>query len=198
MQEALDPPNISTLKNLRALFLTHLHSDHTVDYPNLLLYGPYSGLESRAATPLQVYGPGVRGEMEPVFALPGSVRPAPEVINPGNPTPGTEDMTAYLYQAFATDLNDRMRDGGKPDVRLLVHAHDIKLPHIPGFMSLNQTPSPDMEPFKVIRGRQGARVRDAGVSCSGLAFICVPVRYRRWRDCLLRRYRAKPKSHQDG
>src|SRR5258708_30122030 len=149
LQEALEPPNISTLKSLRALFLTHLHSDHTVDYPNLLLYGPYSGLESRAASPLQVYGPGRRGEMEPVFQLPGSARPTPEVINAGNPTPGTKDMTAYLYQAFATDLNDRMRDGGKPDVRSLAHAHDIKLPHIPGLTSANQTPSPDMEPFKI-------------------------------------------------
>jgi ribonuclease BN (tRNA processing enzyme) len=131
------------------LLLTHLHSDHIVDYPNLLLYGASNGLESRAASPLGVYGPGVRGEMEPVFVLPGSTRPTPEVINPGNATPGTEDMTAYLYQAFATDLNDRARDGGRPDVRSLVHAHDIKLPHIPGFTSPNQTPSPDMEPFKV-------------------------------------------------
>jgi ribonuclease BN (tRNA processing enzyme) len=81
LQEALDPPNISTLKNLRALFLTHLHSDHTVDYPNLLLYGPYSGLESRTGSPLQVYGPGPRGEMEPVFALPGSARATPGVVN---------------------------------------------------------------------------------------------------------------------
>ena len=96
---------MDTIGSLFRYYLTHLHSDHTVDCPNLLLYGPYSGFESRAATLLQVYEPGV--EMEPVFALPGSARPSPEVINPGNSTLGTEDMTAYLYQAFATGFNDR-------------------------------------------------------------------------------------------
>jgi len=87
--------------------------------------------------------------METVFALPGRPTTEPAVINPSNPTPGTEDMTGYLYQAFATDLNDRMRDNGKPDIRSLVQAHDIRLPAIPGFGSPNQTPQPAMEPFKI-------------------------------------------------
>jgi hypothetical protein len=61
LQEALDPPNNLTMfSNVRALFLTHLHSDHVVDYPNLLLYGWLSGLD-RAASPLKVFGPGRRG-----------------------------------------------------------------------------------------------------------------------------------------
>src|SRR5206468_10111519 len=42
------------------------------------------------------------------------------IINPENPTPGTRDMTGYLYQAFATDLNDRMRDNGKPNLEAVV------------------------------------------------------------------------------
>jgi ribonuclease BN (tRNA processing enzyme) len=148
LQQALDLPRLS-MKSLRALFLTHLHSDHVVDYPNLLLYGLYGGLDSRSTSPLQVFGPGRRGEMETVFALPGRPSVEPAVMNPSNPTPGTEDMTGYLYQAFATDLNDRMRDNGKPDIRSLVQAHDIRLPAIPGFRSPNQTPQPAMEPFRI-------------------------------------------------
>ena len=65
------------MKTLRALFLTHLHSDHVVDYPNLLLYGLYGGLDSRSTSPLQVFGPGRRGEMETVFTLPGRPSPSP-------------------------------------------------------------------------------------------------------------------------
>jgi ribonuclease BN (tRNA processing enzyme) len=148
LQQALELPRLA-MKTVRALFLTHLHSDHVVDYPNLLLYGLFGGLDSRSSSPLQVFGPGRRGEMEPIFAMPGSPGAEPVVMNPSNPTPGTEDMTGYLYQAFATDLNDRMRDNGKPDIRSLVQAHDIELPDIPGFRSPNQTPQPAMEPFRI-------------------------------------------------
>jgi ribonuclease BN (tRNA processing enzyme) len=113
LQEALDPPDQrATMKLLRAIFLTHLHSDHVIDYPNILLYGWFAGIES-AASPLRVFGPGRRGEMEPVFTPPGRKAVEPPVINPSNPTPGTADMTEYLYQAFATDINDRMRDVGR-------------------------------------------------------------------------------------
>ncbi len=33
------------LKNLKALFLTHLHQDHIADYPSLLLIGPGAGIQ---------------------------------------------------------------------------------------------------------------------------------------------------------
>src|SRR5690349_1983710 len=38
-------PSISRVMsdNVRALFLTHLHSDHVVDYANLLLFGLFQG-----------------------------------------------------------------------------------------------------------------------------------------------------------
>lgn len=149
LQEALNPLDRSaTMKTLRAVFLTHLHSDHVIDYPNILLYGWYAGIES-AASPLRVLGPGRRGEMEPVYTPPGRQPVEPPVVNPGNPTPGTEDMTGYLYQAFATDINDRMRDSGKKDIRKLVVVQDIKLPEIAGFKSPNETPEPEMQPFKI-------------------------------------------------
>lgn len=150
LQQAVSPASSRTVMSasLRALFLTHLHSDHTVDYPNLLLFGLFSGLD-RPASPLKVFGPGRRGQMEPIFSLPGSPTPTAPIISPDNPTPGTKDMTGYIYQAFATDLNDRMRDNGKRSLEALVEVHDVDIPQIAGFKSPNETPSPPMEPFKV-------------------------------------------------
>jgi ribonuclease BN (tRNA processing enzyme) len=148
LQQAISPTSSRVMDDkVRALFLTHLHSDHTVDYANLLLFGLFVGLDRRS-TPFKVFGPGRRGQLAPVFSLPGSPTPTVPIINPDNPTPGTRDMTGYLYQAFAADLNDRIRDNGKPSLEAVVEAHDIELPPIAGFKSPNETPSPPMEPFK--------------------------------------------------
>lgn len=150
LQEALDAPlRTESFRTLRALFVTHLHSDHTVDYPNLLLYGYYSGLDLPGRPALQVYGPGQRGQLEPVFTQPGKTPATPAVFSPSNPTPGTEDLTSLLLQAYATDINDRIRDNGRRDPAGLVQAHDIAIPAIPGFVSPNDTPSPPMAPFKI-------------------------------------------------
>jgi ribonuclease BN (tRNA processing enzyme) len=148
LQQAISPASSRVMDDkVRALFLTHLHSDHTVDYANLLLFGLFVGLDRRSS-PFKVFGPGRRGQMAPVFALPGSPPPTVPIINPDNPTPGTQDMTGYLYQAFATDLNDRIRDNGKPSLEAVVEVRDIEIPPIAGFKSPNETPSPPMEPFK--------------------------------------------------
>ena len=152
LQEALYPSGLGhrTLRNVEALFLTHLHSDHVVDYPALLLYGHASeGLATRTKNPFKVYGPGRRGELEPVFVPPGHQPRDPPLVSPANPTPGTVDMTERIYEAFATDINDRIRDGQAPDIRSLVEAHDIALPQLVGFQSPNRTPEPEMEPFPV-------------------------------------------------
>ena len=154
------------MRILRAVFLTHLHSDHVIDYPNILLYGWHPGIEL-ATSPLRVLGPGRRGEMEPMFTPPGRQAVEPQVMNPGNPTPGTADMTGYLYQAFAIDINDRMRDNGRKDIRTLVNVEDIKLPEIAGFKSPNETPEPEMQP------RSGSRVGNACLSCPDLAGVCI-------------------------
>lgn len=136
--------DFDALESLRGVFLTHLHSDHTIDYPNLLLHGLYNGLPNRSL-PVQVYGPGRRGPLPPIFGRPGK---PPAVMNPPNPTPGIVDMTDSILRAFATDLNDRMRDNLKPDVRSLVEVNDIRLPaHVTD--DPNGTPSPPMDPIEV-------------------------------------------------
>lgn len=132
------------LERLEAAFVTHLHSDHVVDYPNLLVFGATDGLTARKS-PVSVYGPGRRGSLPPVFGNPPS---PPPVINPDNPMPGLEDMTEYLYWAFASDLNDNMRDSLKPDPHTLIRPHDIVLPD--GLVDdPNHDPAPTMSPIKV-------------------------------------------------
>lgn len=131
-QAELGPINtvsgMTGMENLRGIFLTHLHSDHTIDYFNLFLYGWYDGLAG-VKQPVQIYGPGRRGQMEPIFNIPGQPTSAPPpVVNPENPTPGTVDMTNYLYQAYALDINDRLRDAHRPDLRTLMQVHDIAIP----------------------------------------------------------------------
>ncbi|XUW93818.1 MBL fold metallo-hydrolase (plasmid) [Burkholderia sp. M6-3] len=152
-QAGLGPINtvsgMTGMENLRGIFLTHLHSDHTIDYFNLFLYGWYDGLTG-VKQPVQIYGPGRRGQMEPIFNIPGQkVSAPPPVVNPDNPTPGTVDMTNYLYQAYALDINDRLRDAHRPDLRTLMQVHDIAIPPMSGFKSPNETPVPKMEPFLV-------------------------------------------------
>ena len=48
------------LDALRAVFLTHLHSDHVVDLTNVLGVGLHNGL-ARADRPVPVFGPGTAG-----------------------------------------------------------------------------------------------------------------------------------------
>jgi ribonuclease BN (tRNA processing enzyme) len=142
------------LEPLRALLFTHLHSDHVVDYPALLLQGWTAGLGRRR--PVQVHGPGPRGALPPVFALPGAPAAEPAVVAARSPAPGLREMTERLFEAFATDINDRMRDYLWPDLRELVALHEIALPPIAGFRGPNETPAPEMAPFEVFAD---ARVR---------------------------------------
>ncbi len=130
---------------LEAIFLTHLHTDHTIDYNNMLLFGYTNGLALRDRK-LQVYGPGDRGVLPEVFGPPPTA-PLP-IINPDRPTPGTVDMTASLIAAFAQDINTRIRDERRGDPRDLFDVHDIVVPAAL-HLDPNADPSPDMDPVPV-------------------------------------------------
>ncbi|KSZ58372.1 metallo-beta-lactamase [Rhodococcus pyridinivorans KG-16] len=138
-------PNFATdldgpLDALGGIFLTHLHSDHVVDLNNILTEGIYNGLQHVEKIP--VYGPGNRGVLPPLFGE----DPAPEPVAPGNPTPGTREMTDLLVQAFATDFNDRLFDNRKPAPDALWEAFDVPVP-AQYLADPNGNPCPDMEPF---------------------------------------------------
>jgi ribonuclease BN (tRNA processing enzyme) len=144
LHEAIAAARGQTFTTLRAAFLTHLHSDHTIDYPDLPILGMWNGLTGPTRK-VHVYGPGNRGALPPVFP-PG--RPTPPIISPDDTTPGIEGMTDYILKAWATDLNDRLRDSGGTDPRQVLVVHDIALP--PGVAGpVDTNPMPPVDPFLV-------------------------------------------------
>ncbi|GAB2748271.1 MBL fold metallo-hydrolase [Sinomonas soli] len=136
------------LDDLRAVFVTHHHSDHMVDYPNLLLLAWHNGSDG-LRQPIQVHGPGDRGTLPPIFGEEKREH-LPEVFNPSSPTPGLVESSHRLLEAYATDINDRMRDNAKQDLREVFEFHDIELPAGTG-EDPNGDPTPTMEPFEVYR-----------------------------------------------
>jgi ribonuclease BN (tRNA processing enzyme) len=112
----------SSLSWMRGVFFTHLHSDHTVDWPGMYAVGPTNIIGRTSTEPIRVYGPGDRDTLTRVFP---PTRPAPALVNPDRPMPGITAMTGYLRQAFASDFNDRLRDSSFPDPSTLFAPHDI-------------------------------------------------------------------------
>lgn len=81
------------LPQLRYVFITHHHSDHELEYGNLLYAAWASGLNH----PVDSYGP-----------------------------PGLEQMTRDFLALNRIDIDTRIQDEGKPDLRRLIQAHDIR------------------------------------------------------------------------
>lgn len=144
-QAGLGPPGFSHgLEALRVIFFSHLHSDHTVGYPGLLVAGFLNGLRNRTE-PVQVFGPGRRASAKEMFAD----RPASILVNAQNPMPGTADLTRDLLAAYATDLNERaLRRGSAASPEASFDAREIQLPAGIEY-TLGGDPAPEMEPFVV-------------------------------------------------
>jgi ribonuclease Z len=84
------------LSRAGAVFLTHLHSDHTVGLPDLWLTGWLPTRYGGRVAPLGVWGP-----------------------------EGTRAMAAGLRQAYAWDLDRRSRGEGLPAAGAEFDAHDV-------------------------------------------------------------------------
>jgi ribonuclease BN (tRNA processing enzyme) len=99
---------------IRSIFFTHLHSDHIIDFANLLLgFWP--------TAPVDVFGPGEAG-------LPITPYPKDRVVPPlfpESPTPGIAGFTQKLFQAFAYNINVRIADEGRSDLTRNVRVHEI-------------------------------------------------------------------------
>lgn len=132
-----------SISSLRGIFVTHLHSDHTVDLGSLALFGMFDRSESQ--DPVRIVGPGNRGQLPPVS---GVAESAPRPVFPENPTPGITDLFARLIAAHATDVNDRVLDALRPSPFECFAAEDIRLPATCGF-DANDNPTPAVEPFPV-------------------------------------------------
>lgn len=118
VRAGLSPAQLSTV------LITHLHSDHTADLANLLLYGWFEGIGD-VPEPITCLGPPSRGAFPEAMADGGTT---PRLVRPEEPAPGFAAMVGHLEAAYATDLNDRMRDTRRRDYRELLRVADIALP----------------------------------------------------------------------
>jgi ribonuclease BN (tRNA processing enzyme) len=125
---------------LKSMFITHLHTDHMVDYWSFFLSGGYTAAKGKA--PVTVYGPGSAGGLPPSRV--GDADPA--LIDAADPTPGLAATTTALQQAFAYTNNIFIRDMGTDDIESLIDVVEIAVP--PGSNYLDR--SPPTAPFPVM------------------------------------------------
>jgi ribonuclease BN (tRNA processing enzyme) len=111
---------------LEAVFLSHLHVDHTGDLAGMLLY-PWGVRVEEGGGPLPpicVYGPGA-----PHVAPAGDATFHRETtIHPERPFPGTTDLVDNILSGYAYHLNVMPLDCHMPDPGSLVRAVDIPVP----------------------------------------------------------------------
>ncbi|MEN6321767.1 MAG: twin-arginine translocation signal domain-containing protein [Syntrophaceae bacterium] len=131
LSQAFNPPDgqasSTFLKRLKAVFFTHIHQDHTADYPSLLLIGPGAGLAS-SYNPLQVYGPCNRGQLD--IPNPNCDYTAADAVSTesGTTTPGLAEMTKYIWQTYAATVNNMVLDNGYRPFPPLIDVHEIGTP----------------------------------------------------------------------
>lgn len=128
-----------TFDGLKSMFITHLHTDHMVDYWSFFLSGGYTAAKGKA--PVSVFGPGSAGGLPPSRV--GGTDPA--TIDPAAPTPGLAATTRALQQAFAYTNNIFIRDMGTDDIEGLIDVVEIAVP--PGSNYLDRAPA--TAPFPV-------------------------------------------------
>jgi ribonuclease BN (tRNA processing enzyme) len=140
------PESAHGLEDLRAIFLTHLHSDHTLGYPGVLVAGFQNGLQYRTE-PVQIHGPGGRPASDAMFAG----RPLGVLVNSEHPLPGTAHLTRTILTAYASDLNERaLRQGRPTHPEMSFDVHELQLP--PGTDDdPSADPAPAMDPFGVYK-----------------------------------------------
>ena len=103
---------------VRSIFFTHLHSDHVIDYVNLLLgFWPTKRVD--------VFGPGEAGLPITPYPLDRVV----PVLFPEAPTPGIRTTTQKLLEAFAYNINVRIADEARADLTANLFVHEIGVAH---------------------------------------------------------------------
>ncbi|MGK7223887.1 MBL fold metallo-hydrolase [Kocuria flava] len=113
-------------ENLRACFVTHLHSDHVAEIPAYLLWN---------------WGSPVRGFTAPVPIIgPGPADPAAGAV-------GTAGLVRHVLSAYSYDIDVRIVDEGRPSLYDLVRTEEIRLPASAAGADGEHTPP--MDPFPV-------------------------------------------------
>ena len=132
------------IDDVEATFITHLHSDHTVDLIGFMLFGWM--MTDKRTKPLPIYGPGDRG-MLPLLSPVATEEVTP--IFDDLPTAGTVDMVSLLLRSHSTDVTDRMYDLLMPTPYSLWEPHDIEIPAGTGYHPNTNVSPAGMEPFTV-------------------------------------------------
>jgi ribonuclease BN (tRNA processing enzyme) len=132
------------MSSVRAIFITHMHSDHVVDLGSLALFG-IMRMPADPTHTVEIVGPGDRHILPPVSSR---ARRELTPVFPDEPTPCVARMFELLMRAYATDINDRLYDSLRPTPHDWFHARDIVVPPDAGFHP-NDHPAPDMAPFPV-------------------------------------------------
>jgi ribonuclease BN (tRNA processing enzyme) len=133
-----------SLDALAAIFVTHLHGDHTCDLFNYFLLG--SGWPSPTPSvraPIPVYGPASAGLPLPPASPAGR---AVGTIDLTDPVPGIASLLRHCNSAFAYSSNVLMRDAGVMDISTLAAVTEIPTPA--GAAPLGPT-APTMTPFPI-------------------------------------------------
>jgi ribonuclease BN (tRNA processing enzyme) len=137
------------IADVRSIFITHLHSDHTIDLPNLVVWGTLAlAAQRERQAPIQLVGPGDRGMLPPVSAHVKGIAPTP--VGGSAPTPGVRGTLERIVDAYATDLNDRIFDTLRPSPLEWFQPREIVIPDGLDYHP-NDNPSPDMAPIEVYR-----------------------------------------------
>lgn len=135
-----------SMTDLGGIFITHMHSDHTVDLPSLLLFGAFE-LKNSPRGAIPIVGPGDRGKLPPLSPR-ATTTPIP--IAPDRPTPGVEGLVSGILSAYATDCNDRIFDSLAVSPAVQFEPREIQLPEGLGF-DPDIDVAPEMEPIEVFR-----------------------------------------------
>ena len=85
------------LETLRYIFITHHHSDHNLDYGNLIYDAWAAGLKTK----VDVYGP-----------------------------PPLRSITRNFFETNQFDIETRIEDEDRPDLRMLVSTHEFRKPGV--------------------------------------------------------------------
>ena len=113
-------------QDLRACFVTHLHSDHVAELPAFLLWN---------------WGQPVDGFTEPVRLVgPGSANPQAGAV-------GLAGLVDHVLRGYSYDIDVRIVDEGRPPLYDLVAVEEIGLPDTAAGASGVSTPA--MDPFVV-------------------------------------------------
>ncbi|WP_371548600.1 MBL fold metallo-hydrolase [Streptomyces sp. NBC_00554] len=124
-----------SMPSLAAIFLTHLHADHVVDYYAFPMLAAGAAGAQGFRSPIDVYGPGPAGIASTVAGAPG-------------PVPGTIDMTRLAGQAYAAAPTFFMTEHIGIDPASLLRVHDVLPPAGTGASATNTAPA--MAPFTVM------------------------------------------------